>query len=47
MQDAPVECTRLFHERATAFMDQFIKSEDGILGKVTDWVIRYEVQGRG
>lgn len=50
-QDAPVECATVFHERVKRFMHEFIHVNEGkvrgIFGRVTDYVIRYEVQGRG
>ena len=46
-----MECARLFHERLTRTMDQFIYLDGGkrrgVLGRVTDFLIRYEVQDRG
>ncbi len=47
MQDAPVECVRLFHARCQSFMNKYILGAKNVLGKVTNWVVRYEVQGRG
>jgi hypothetical protein len=48
VQDAPVENAHLFHERVTHFMNTYIaKNKGGLLGRVTHYVIRYEVQARG
>jgi hypothetical protein len=50
-QDAPVECTRLFHARFMRFFKEWIYCKQGkkagLLGRVSDYVIRYEVQDRG
>ncbi len=50
-QDAPVECTRLFHARFMRFFKEWISVNQGkgkgCFGRVTDYVIRYEVQDRG
>jgi len=51
MQDAPVECATLFHEKVMQFLDSCVLNQKhgkgGILGRVTHYVIRYEVQHRG
>ena len=51
LQDAPVECARLFHERMEHVMEQwlFLKGGKvkGVLGRIKDYLIRYEVQDRG
>lgn len=47
-RDAPVECAALFHAKVQSFMRNFILGdEDGLLGKVLHYVIRYEEQNRG
>jgi hypothetical protein len=48
-KDAPAECARLFHDRVTAFMKEFILpgGEHQILGNVKYHVTRYECQYRG
>ena len=50
-QDAPVECARLFHERMERVMQQWIfingGKDKGVLGRINDYLIRYEVQDRG
>ena len=42
---APVELTRIFDAKVKAFMKTVLKagSASGVLGRVTDYVIRYEV----
>ena len=45
-QDAPVECVRAFKVRFDAFFKEQI-IEKKILGKIEDYFIRYEFQGRG
>jgi hypothetical protein len=48
--DAPVESAHLFHKRFKEFMSQFIKRKNrqpGALGRVLQYVVRFEVQGRG
>ena len=46
--DIPIECAALFHARLTNFLKEHIfVEENGLLGKVKHWLIRYEVQGRG
>lgn len=46
-----MECARLFHEKMTRTLDQWIYLEGGkrkgVLGRIRDYVIRYEVQDRG
>ena len=48
-EDAPVECSRLFLTRYKAFMKEWIvgPSSAQILGRVTHYVTRIEVQHRG
>jgi hypothetical protein len=44
---APVEVTRIFHLRVKAFMEKALRvntGKAGILGRVTDYMIRYEVR---
>jgi len=44
---APVELTRIFDAKVKAFMKTILKAdkdESGVLGRVTDYVIRYEVR---
>jgi hypothetical protein len=45
-QDAPVECASLFDARLHAFLRDFVLCNNGLLGKVLHYVIRYEEQGR-
>ena len=51
MQDAPVECAQIFHERMKRTMKEWIYvnggREAGVSGRVKDYLIRYEVQDRG
>jgi hypothetical protein len=47
-RDAPVECAALFHAKVQSFMRNFVlDDQDGLLGKVLHYVIRYEEQNRG
>ncbi|GAX86458.1 hypothetical protein CEUSTIGMA_g13868.t1 [Chlamydomonas eustigma] len=50
-KDAPVECARLFDEKLQRAIKQwlFIKGGKvkGVLGRIKDYLIRYEVQDRG
>jgi hypothetical protein len=48
--DAPVESAHLFHKRFKEYMRQHIKrknNQHGLLGRVLQYVVRFEVQGRG
>jgi len=46
--DAAVECAALFVRRCRAFLKQHVfLPAGGILGRITAYMIRYEVQGRG
>jgi hypothetical protein len=48
--DAPVESAHLFHKRFKEYMRAYIKRENqahGVLGRVLQYVVRFEVQGRG
>jgi hypothetical protein len=48
--DAPVESAHLFHKRFKEYMRQYIKHDTGrpgLLGRVLQYVVRFEVQGRG
>jgi len=48
-QNAPAECALLFHHRFTNFFDSYIlgKGTDiHLLGKITHYVVRYEMQSR-
>jgi hypothetical protein len=48
--DAPVESAHLFHKRFKEYMLQYIKRKNkqaGALGRVLQYVVRFEVQGRG
>jgi hypothetical protein len=45
--DMPIECARLFHDRMMHLLHEHILADDGIFGKVTGYMIRYESQGRG
>ena len=51
VQDAPVESARIFHERMQRTLNDWIyinKGKDkGVIGRVKDYLIRYEVQDRG
>ena len=45
--NAPVEVTRIFHQRVKAFMDKMLKTgsdQGGLLGRITNYVVRYEVR---
>lgn len=45
-ENAPVEITRIFHQRVKAFMDKMLKANSGqrgLLGRITNYVVRYEV----
>ena len=45
--NAPVECATLFHERCQLFLKQYLFDVPGsaqVLGKVTDYLVRYEIQ---
>ena len=43
-----MENALFFHERITHFMKTYIaKSKAGLLGRVTHYIVRYEVQSRG
>jgi hypothetical protein len=45
---APIECARLFHDRVTGFMENFILDDKNrVLGRVQHYVLRYESQHRG
>lgn len=46
-KSAPVECMRLFHKRVEIFMKKYILCNNGILGPVLHYLIRYEFQDRG
>jgi hypothetical protein len=46
-KDCPVECATLFHTRVTKFMNEIILSKTGALGRVKDYLIRYELQHCG
>ena len=46
-KDAPVECALLFMNRVRNFMQEFILGGPMLLGRITDYLIRYEAQGRG
>ena len=47
-QDAPVESAMLFKRRLDAFMSTYMPlNKKGLLGRVTHYVIRLEVQARG
>jgi hypothetical protein len=48
-KDAPVECARLFHDRVSGFMKEYILPGGAhqLLGRVTHHVTRYECQFRG
>lgn len=52
--NCPVECAALFHQRLWSFLEQYIilprhngHRGYGLLGRVTNYLVRYEVQGRG
>ncbi len=50
-QDAPVEVSRLFHEKLMRAFKKFVYVDGGktpgVVGRVTEYLIRYEVQDRG
>jgi hypothetical protein len=46
-KDCHMECTTLFHTRVTKFMNEIILSKTGALGRVKDYLIRYELQHCG
>lgn len=50
-QDAPIECSAVFHDRLQSFMKQHVTQStrnqtQGMFGRVLHHVTRYEVQGR-
>ncbi len=46
-KDCPVECATLFNFCVNMFMYKHISNDNGILGKVRKYVIRYELQHHG
>ncbi len=46
-KDCHVECATLFHSRVNMFMYKHILNDNGILGKVKEYVIHYELQHHG
>jgi len=46
-KDCPIECATLFHSFVNMFMYKHILNDNGILGKVKEYVIRYELQHHG
>jgi hypothetical protein len=46
-KDCPVECATLFHYCVDMFMHKHILNDNGILGKVKEYVIRHELKHRG
>jgi hypothetical protein len=48
--DAPVESAHMFHKRFREYMRTYIQRknrEPAFLGRVLQYVVRFEVQGRG
>jgi hypothetical protein len=43
----PMECATLFHSCVNMFMHQHILEDNGILGKIKEYVIHYELQHHG
>jgi hypothetical protein len=43
----PMECATLFHSCVNIFMHQHILKDNGILSKIKEYVIHYELQHRG
>jgi hypothetical protein len=43
-KDCPIECATLFHSRFEQFMQKYIFFSNGVIGKVEQHVIRYELQ---
>jgi len=43
-KDCLVECATLFHSHVDMFMHKHILNDNGILGKVKEYVIRYELK---
>ncbi len=43
----PMECATLFHYCVNMFIHQHISKDNGILGKIKEYVIHYELQHRG
>jgi hypothetical protein len=46
-KDCLVECVTLFHSHVDMFMHQHILGDNGTLGKIKEYVIRYELQHCG
>ena len=46
-KDCHVECTSLFHSRVQKNLHEYILSGRCILGRVKEYVVRYEIQFRG
>jgi hypothetical protein len=42
-KDCLVECATLFHSHVNMFMYKHISNDNGILGKVIEYVIHYEL----
>jgi hypothetical protein len=45
--DGLIECATIFHSRFEQFMQKYITSRNGVIGKVENYVIRYELQHHG
>ncbi len=46
-KDCPIECATLFHSHVNMFMYKHVLNDNGILGKVKEYVIHYELQHCG
>ncbi len=46
-KDCLMECATLFHSHVDIFMHQYILNDDGILGKIKECVIHYQLQHCG
>ncbi len=46
-KDCFVECATLFHSHVNMFMYKHILNDNGILGKIKEYVICYELQHHG
>ncbi len=46
-KDCSLECAKLFHFHVNMFMHQHILKDNDILGKIKEYVIRYELQHHG
>lgn len=53
-ENCPIECAAMFHQRLWSFLRQYIilpkvngQRGRGLLGRITNYLVRYEAQGRG